>query len=318
MATKLTAEQDELLAWGERMRRDLPWRATRDPWAILLAEVMAQQTQVDRVVPRWLAFLDRWPTPTAFADSPLAEVLDAWAGLGYPRRARNLWLAAQQVRDEHRGRVPSELPDLLALPGVGPYTARAVLACAHELDAAVVDTNVGRVLARRAGERLSPAGAQAAADVWLPQGRAWEWNQTMLDLGAMVCRPAVPACGDCPIRSWCAWSTTGRPEPDPARGSAAVSRRQAPFAGSLRQLRGRLLDAARSWLTATREIFTSLPMTMVPVLSSTTTRAGASVSTTRFSSSAMKRGAEIFAGLAIVTVRESCSAATRLPKRSSA
>lgn len=245
MAPELTTEQAELLAWGERMRRDLPWRATRDPWAILVAEVMAQQTQVDRVVPRWLAFLDRWPTPANFAATPLAEVLDAWAGLGYPRRARNLWLAAQQVRDEHGGQVPSGLTDLVALPGVGPYTARAVVAFAHELDAAVVDTNVGRVLARRAGTRLSPKGAQAAADAWLPAGRAWEWNQTLLDLGAMVCRPVAPLCEDCPVRTWCSWSASGRPQPDPATGSAGVSRRQAPFAGSLRQLRGRLLDEAR-------------------------------------------------------------------------
>ena len=245
MATQLTAEQSDLLAWGERVRRDLPWRATRDPWAILLAEVMAQQTQVDRVVPRWLAFLDRWPTATDFASSPLAEVLDAWAGLGYPRRARNLWLTAQQVRDEHGGRVPSELAALLALPGIGPYTARAVLAFAHELDAAVVDTNVGRVLARRAGTRLSPVGAQAAADDWLPRGEAWAWNQTLLDLGAMVCRPLAPACEGCPIRDGCAWFGAGRPDPDPAAGSAGVSRPQARFAGSLRQLRGLLLDAAR-------------------------------------------------------------------------
>lgn len=246
MAAVLSDEQAELLAWGERVRRDLPWRATRDPWAVLVAEVMAQQTQVDRVVPRWLAFLDRWPTATDFAASPLADVLDAWAGLGYPRRARNLWLAAQQVRDAHGGQVPSRLAELLALPGVGPYTARAVLAFAHELDAAVVDTNVGRVLARRAGTRLSPKGAQVAADAWLPKGEAWAWNQTLLDLGAMVCRPTAPRCADCPIRGWCSWSIAGRPAPDPAAGSAGVSRRQAPFAGSLRQLRGRLLDAARS------------------------------------------------------------------------
>ena len=240
------AEQEELLAWGERMRRDLPWRATREPWAILLAEVMAQQTQVDRVVPRWLAFLDRWPAPRDFAAAPLAEVLDAWSGLGYPRRARNLWLAAQRIRDDHDGRVPDRLDDLLALPGVGPYTARAVMAFAHELDAAVLDTNVGRVLARREGGRLAPAAAQAAADAWLPPGQAWAWNQTLLDLGATVCRPSAPACDDCPVRRGCAWFAAGRPEPDPAAGSAGVSRRQARYEGSLRQLRGRLLGAART------------------------------------------------------------------------
>jgi A/G-specific adenine glycosylase len=244
-APTLDDEQARLLAWGERVRRDLPWRATRDPWAILLAEVMAQQTQVDRVVPRWLSFLERWPSPSDFAAAPLAEVLDAWAGLGYPRRARNLWLAAQHIRDRHRGRVPDRLDELLALPGVGPYTARAVLAFAHELDAAVVDTNVGRVLARRAGVRLSPSVAQVAADGWMPSGHGWAWNQTLLDLGALRCRPAAPVCEDCPIRVGCAWFAAGRPEPDPAAGSAGVSRRQARYEGSLRQVRGTLLDAAR-------------------------------------------------------------------------
>src|SRR5690606_8765518 len=123
----------------------------------------------------------------------------------YPRRARNLWEAARVIRDEHGGAVPARLEGLLALPGVGPYTARAVMAFAHELDAAVVDTNVGRVLARRSGRRLGPAAAQAVADEWLPSGRAWAWNQTMIDLGALRCRPADPACVGCPMASDCAW-----------------------------------------------------------------------------------------------------------------
>jgi A/G-specific adenine glycosylase len=233
-----------LLAWGAAVRRDLPWRRTRDPWAILVAEVMAQQTQVERVVAKWELFRARWPDATSLAAAPLAEVLTAWSGLGYPRRARDLRRAAQVVRDEHGGAVPADLPSLLRLPGVGPYTARAVLAFAHEVDAAVVDTNVGRVLARRAGHRLTPAVAQRLADDWLPPGRSWEWNQTLLDLGAIVCRPAAPECSGCPVRPGCNWATAGRPEPDPATGSAGVSTPQATFDGSRRQARGRLLAAA--------------------------------------------------------------------------
>jgi len=237
-------EAEALLAWGRRARRDLPWRATRDPWAVLVAEVMAQQTQVDRVVPRWHRFLDRWPDATALAAEPLAAVLEEWTGLGYPRRARDLWASARQVRDRHGGRVPDDLAALLALPGVGPYTARAVLAFAHEVDAAIVDTNVGRVLARRVGRKLAPREAQAVADEWLPPGRAWEWNQTLLDLGALRCRPGLPTCDGCPIVAGCAWASAGHPDPDPASGSAGVSRRQARYEGSARQARGRLLRAA--------------------------------------------------------------------------
>jgi A/G-specific adenine glycosylase len=242
---RLTDDQRALLAWGRRHLRDLPWRATRDPWHVLVAEVMLQQTQADRVVPRWTEFCGRWPTPADFAAAPAADVLVAWQGMGYPRRVLNLHRAAAQMVELHGGSVPAGLDALLALPGVGPYTARAVQAFAFESDAAVVDTNVGRVLARRAGERLTPAAAQRAADGWLPAGRSWAWNQTLLDLGATVCRPA-PRCGECPVADWCAWrGGAGEQGPldDPATGSAAVSRRQARFDGSLRQARGAVMAA---------------------------------------------------------------------------
>ena len=146
-------DQSGVLGWWALHRRELPWRNTRDPWAVLVAEVMAQQTQVDRVVPRWHAFLGRWPTPTALATTPLAEVLRAWQGLGYPRRAANLHRSAQAVvaDPDLGGELPSTLDGLLALPGIGPYTARAVLAFAHEADVGVVDTNSGRILARVGG-----------------------------------------------------------------------------------------------------------------------------------------------------------------------
>jgi A/G-specific adenine glycosylase len=238
---ELTLEQAEVLADGVPRLRDLPWRRTRDPWAVLVSEVMLQQTQAARVAPRWEEFLGRWPDPASCAAAPLADVLDAWHGLGYPRRARNLWLAAARCVELHDGRLPETLDELLDLPGIGPYTARAVLAFAYEAEgAAVVDTNVARVLARRVGRRLTPRQAQAEADELVPDGRSWTWNQVLMDLGATRCRP-VPDCTGCPVA--CDWSAAGRPDPDPAVGSAGVSRGQAPYAGSDRQARGRLLAA---------------------------------------------------------------------------
>jgi len=228
----------EVLGWGLPRLRDLPWRATRDPWAVLVSEVMSQQTQVARVVPKWQAFMAEFPTTAACAEAALGDVLRLWQGLGYPRRARNLHGAAVAV--EQLGRFPDTLAGLLALPGVGAYTARAVLAFAYETDAAVVDTNVARVLARVGGQRLTPKQAQATADSWVPLGQAWEWNQCLMELGALVCRP-TPLCHECPLRPTCAWKGNG---PDPAIGSAGVSRTQAPFEGSDRQARGRLLRAA--------------------------------------------------------------------------
>jgi A/G-specific adenine glycosylase len=201
---------------------------------------MLQQTQVARVVDRWERFLHRYPTPKVCASAPLAEVLVEWQGLGYPRRARNLWRAAGECCERFGGAVPSDLGDLLSLPGVGPYTARAVQAFAFERDVGVVDTNIVRVLARVEGRRLTPAVAQRAADSWVPAGQGWAWNQALMDLGARHCRPE-PRCDGCPLFERCAWATAGRPTPDPAVGSAGVSVRQAPFAGSDRQARGRIL-----------------------------------------------------------------------------
>lgn len=231
-----------VLDWGRRALRPLPWRRTRDPWAVLVSEVMAQQTGVDRVIPKWHAFLERWPDPAALAARPLGELLTLWSGLGYPRRARNLHLAAQAMVDEHGGAVPDELDALLRLPGVGPYTARAVLAFAYEHDVGVVDTNIARVLARVGGATLRPRDAQDLADGLVPPGEGWLWNQSLMELGATFCRP-TPRCVSCPMRAACRWAADGCPEPDPAIGSAGVSRRQAPYAGSDREARGRVLAA---------------------------------------------------------------------------
>jgi A/G-specific adenine glycosylase len=233
-----TSGPTDVLQWGLPRLRDLPWRRTRDPWAILASEVMLQQTQAPRVIPKWLAFVDAYPTPSECAAASLGDVLRLWQGLGYPRRAKSLHAAAGDI--VRRGEFPSTLEDLLRLPGVGQYTARAVLAFAFEQDVAVVDTNIARVLARVSGCRLTAREAQAAADAALPAGESWAWNQCLMDVGAVLCRPLAPRCAGCPLRARCSWRGLGE---DPAVGSAGVSRTQARFDGSDRQARGRLMKA---------------------------------------------------------------------------
>ncbi len=242
----MTEVQDALTRWADGARRDLPWRRTRDPWAVLVSELMLQQTQVPRVVPRFGLFMTRFPTPAATAAASVAEVVRAWAGLGYNRRAVSLHRAATAIVADHGGEVPARLAGLLALPGVGPYTARAVLAFAFEADVGVVEVNSARVLARAvAGRPISAAHAQDLADRLVPAGGGWAWNQAMLDLGATVCTRSAPACDRCPLRELCAWTTAGKPEPDPSVGSAGYGRAQSTFPGSDRQGRGRLVGALR-------------------------------------------------------------------------
>ena len=228
---------EPLLAWGMPRLRDLPWRNTRDRWAVLVSEVMAQQTQVSRVIPKYQAFMREYPTPTACAEAPLSDLLTLWSGLGYPRRCKNLHDAARAMVRSHGGSVPDDLDSLLALPGVGPYTARAVLAFADAHDVAVVDTNVARVLARVTNQPLSARASQELADRVLPRGQSWEWNQVVMDFGAQMCTARNPRCDECPIRAHCAWNGG----PDPARASALTSKPQARFEGSDRQARGLLM-----------------------------------------------------------------------------
>jgi A/G-specific adenine glycosylase len=227
---------------GRTALRDLPWRRTRDPWAVLVAETMLQQTQVTRVVPRWHRFLGRFPDVESCARARVGDVVDEWAGLGYNRRAVQLHACARAVRERYGSALPDDLASLVALPGIGPYTARAVLAFAFERDVAVVDTNVARVLARVAGTRLRPAQVQSLADSVVPPGSGWHWNQAMLDFGALSCTKRSPRCGTCAVRTVCRWRGEGA---DPAVGSANVSAPQSRFAGSDRQGRGRLVAALR-------------------------------------------------------------------------
>jgi A/G-specific adenine glycosylase len=226
--------QEALLSWSARTRRDLPWRRTRDPWAILVSELMLQQTQVPRVLGRYEAFLEHFPTPATCARASVAEVVREWAGLGYNRRAVNLHRAAVAIGDSF----PDTLDGLLALPGVGPYTARAILAFAFERDVGLVESNTARVLARTSGRHLSAIEAQELADELVPPGEGWSWNQAMIDLGATVCLRRAPRCDACPISAGCTWDRDGG---DPAWPAT----RQSTFAGSDRQGRGRLVDALR-------------------------------------------------------------------------
>ena len=203
---------------------------------------MLQQTQAQRVVEPFAHWVEAFPDPPSCAAAGPAAALRAWEGLGYNRRALNLQRAAVVITDSHRGEVPSGPAALENLPGVGPYTARAVMAFAFEADVGVVDTNVARLLSRAvAGRPLGSKEAQVLADHLVPTGRAWAYNQTLFDLGALHCRARNPDCPDCPLRGVCAWAAAGWRSPDPA----ARRTRQSRFVGSNRQGRGRLLHALR-------------------------------------------------------------------------
>jgi A/G-specific adenine glycosylase len=244
--------RQRLLGWGAQHRRDLPWRHTRDPWHILVSEVMLQQTQVDRVVPHYERFVGAFPTASACARAGSAEVVRRWSGLGYNRRALNLHRAASDIVELHAGKVPGDDAGLRALPGVGPYTARAVRSFGFGHDVAAVDTNGVRVLARGvAAGRLTGPAAFALGDRLVPAGGSWEFNQSMFDLGATVCTAAQPDCTRCPLRQQCAWRRVGGG--DPWRASPAA-RRQSVFAGSDRQGRGRLLEALRQGAVAVPKV----------------------------------------------------------------
>ena len=241
-----------LLPWADVVRRDLPWRRTRDPWSILVSEVMLQQTQVDRVIPKWEAFLRRFPTVRDCANAEQSEVVRSWEGLGFHRRAIALHQSAKAIVDRFEGVVPVDRRDLLSLPGIGPYTSRALRVFAYEMDDAVLDTNVGRIIARAVvGATCRVGDAQQIADSLVPLGDGWRWNQAMLDLGAMVCTKQRPTCGRCPVLNACRWRLENGPEQtaDPATGSGGVSKAQSKFEGSDRQGRGKILALLRAHTT---------------------------------------------------------------------
>lgn len=240
---------DAIVDWFAGAARPLPWRAADvSPWAVLVSEFMLQQTQVSRVLPKWEAWIARWPTPADLAGSPAAEAVRAWDRLGYPRRA--LWLheAAVEIVERHGGEVPRDLDALLALKGIGPYTARAVAAFAFGDRHPVVDTNTRRVLARAIDGRAAAAAPSATRDLAamtrvLPAERAaaHAFNAGAMELGATVCTARSPACDGCPVADVCAWRAAGYPvDPAPAR------RAQPRFEGSDRQLRGLVMRELRA------------------------------------------------------------------------
>jgi A/G-specific adenine glycosylase len=219
MPISAEAMWDAVLTWYSQTGRDLPWRTTRDPYAILVSEVMLQQTQVPRVVPRYLEWLARWPTVESLAAAAPGDVIRAWEGLGYNRRAVNLHRCARRIVE--LGGFPRETAELRRLPGVGPYTAAAIACFAFGAQIAAPDVNARRVLVRAFGDPDLPP----------PAGRAYDWNQALFDLGSAVCIARRPRCGACPLAAGC-----------PSAGMTfAPERKQGPFPGSFRQRRSTLL-----------------------------------------------------------------------------
>lgn len=236
--------QEGLLHWFREVQRDLPWRRTRDPYAILVSEVMLQQTQVDRVLPYYARFLERFPTAQALAAAPVAEVIKLWSGLGYNRRAVNLQRAAQVVVSEYGGEFPADPVTLRKLPGLGPYTAGAVAAFAFERDVAFLDTNMRRVVTRLVfgAEGAPERDVLTAAEELLPPGHGWEWNQALIEFGALQCTARKPACIICPLSAQCA----AFPHIQGALAAARTRPRPAErFETSSRYYRGRIVERLR-------------------------------------------------------------------------
>lgn len=235
-------------AWWEANARDLPWRFGRaTPWGVLVSEVMSQQTQMSRVVPYWTDWMRMWPDAAALAGASAAEVITAWGRLGYPRRALRLQECARVVADRWHDDLPRGYDDLIALPGIGDYTASAVMSFAYGERIVVIDTNIRRVLSRlflgveSRGGSASPAERDLANRA-LPRDarRSVTWNQSVMELGAVVCTAKTPLCDACPVRDRCAFLAAGRP----GLGERRTRPRQR-FAGTDRQVRGLVLDALR-------------------------------------------------------------------------
>jgi A/G-specific adenine glycosylase len=237
---------DRVLQWYDEHARDLPWRVDdATPWGVMVSEFMLQQTPVARVLPMWAAWLETWPAPADLARASTGEAVRAWGKLGYPRRALRLHAAATAIVEQHGGEVPSEYDDLLALPGVGDYTAAAIASFAFGRRHVVLDTNVRRVFARAVSGVEFPGVSvtrteRDLAESLLPGGdSAAAWAVGVMELGALVCTAAAPSCPRCPLEDRCAWRQAGQP------AHVGPPRRTQTFAGTDRQCRGRLLDVLR-------------------------------------------------------------------------
>ena len=247
---KIAELRDDLRAWYRDNARDLPWRRTRDPYRILVSEVMLQQTQVDRVIPKYFAFLDVFPSFEALAAAPTADVIRAWAGLGYNRRAVNLQRTAQAVVDRYGGKMPRDPAQLRDLPGIGPYTAGAIACFAFEQDVGFFDTNIRRVLHRvfigpeLPKEQVTTRELQTLADDLVPAGEGYTWNQALMELGAVVCTARKPTCLICPLQRHCAaFPTIQTVIATLPKGTR--KKKEEPFSGSMRYYRGRVIEALR-------------------------------------------------------------------------
>ena len=246
-AERLERIRDALLSWFKTNGRALPWRNTRDPYAILVSEVMLQQTQVDRVIPYYERFLKRFPAVQDLATAPTADVIRIWSGLGYNRRAVNLQRAAQAVVERFGGAFPDSVEQLRDLPGVGAYTAGAVAAFAFERDVAFLDTNMRRVVARLLfapeGEGASTTEKKllSAAHQLVPPGQGWEWNQALIEFGALQCTARTPACVVCPLQRECRAYPTIQSETT-MRRPRTRQRNIEPFETTPRYYRGRIVE----------------------------------------------------------------------------
>jgi A/G-specific adenine glycosylase len=238
---------EPILTWFRQHARELPWReSTATPWAVMVSEFMLQQTPVPRVLPVYQAWMERWPTPASLASDAAGEAVRMWGRLGYPRRALRLHGAAEVIVREHEGEVPAKYDQLRELPGVGEYTAAAIAVFAYQQRHPVLDTNVRRVMARSAVGHEFPTTSVTKAERLLAEsllpdnpGIAAEWSVAVMEVGALVCTAAAPQCPVCPIRSDCAWRTSGKPPYD------GPPRRAQAWAGTDRQCRGRLLAVLR-------------------------------------------------------------------------
>lgn len=294
-ASTLPTMQQAVLAWFRQHARDLPWRTTRDPYQILVAEMMLQQTQVERVVPKYHAFLEAFPTLSHLAEAATADVIRLWAGLGYNRRAVNLQRIARLIVSNYGGEFPRSVAALQQLPGIGAYTAGAIACFAFEQDVAFLDTNIRRVIRRAwvAPEDMPPPTPdrvlqQLGAEL-VPAGQGWYWNQAIMELGALRCTARAPTCWQCPLqhhcRSYAEWRTRDEqlfaapdgiaayPRADQPPRRRAAERPETPFVGSNRYYRGRVVDLLRALPPDTHLPITQLGVQLKPTFAADTEQA---------------------------------------------
>ena len=256
----LSEVQQILLDWYRQNARDLPWRHTRDPYRILVSEVMLQQTQVDRVIPKYHAFLEAFPDVEALAQAPTSEVIRLWSGLGYNRRAVNLQRAATAVVEQYGGEFPAYVDALERLPGIGPYTAGAIACFAFEQDVGFLDTNINRLLHRVLIGPEVPEQArtrrqmQGIASNIVPAGHGWEWGQTLIEFGALQCTARKPACLTCPLQQHCAAFPEIQTVLAELQRTGFRRKQEEAFEGSNRYYRGQVLRVLQSTDASNGEI----------------------------------------------------------------